>query len=439
MSTNLVDVRMPDGTIIKDIPEGTTQSEIIRRYSTATRPPAGEPLNTSMKQSAVGAIPSFAEGLGIDPQHPITGTIKNAASGIAALPELLTKPSQLVPAVGTALTEGPKNLYGGIQSSDYNQTALGMGQTLSRDVPLLAGAVKGVASVLTPEVSAASGDIAAIRNIERLQPASKEAAASAGRIAAEALQRGSIPESRNINIVDHKIFRNLANAEVELKAAKQSVPAGQVLPAKPLLDKLDNATSKYQIEGPVRSQWGMDTRTAAGDPYTPLSSTTQQVAESGRSSNIGSVRNRVADLVNDKGQIRGDKLQSLKELIDKEIYDHSGWNDTGTAADKANLAALREANRYVREALDSLGNEQLNQANANYSHQAELAKIVESRRADLLGLSSSEAKAARALTPLTSRQSTAGQFVRATAKKYGGPMIGGAVAEELIRRQLGSR
>src|SRR2546421_6947502 len=44
------DVEMPDGTIIKDVPEGTTQSELMRRYGAHQQ-------QTQPQYSSVGPIP----------------------------------------------------------------------------------------------------------------------------------------------------------------------------------------------------------------------------------------------------------------------------------------------------------------------------------------------------------------------------------------------
>jgi hypothetical protein len=59
----LIDVEMPDGTVITDVPAGTSQSEVMRRYSLSQRPiappmtPAENILRGNMPQSG----PDLAE------------------------------------------------------------------------------------------------------------------------------------------------------------------------------------------------------------------------------------------------------------------------------------------------------------------------------------------------------------------------------------------
>ena len=50
------DVRMPDGTIIKNVPEGTTQDELLARYEGRSTPNVGEPPESIEEPSFIGNI-----------------------------------------------------------------------------------------------------------------------------------------------------------------------------------------------------------------------------------------------------------------------------------------------------------------------------------------------------------------------------------------------
>ena len=151
--------------------------------------------------------------------------------------------------------------------------------------------------------------------------------------------------------------------------------------------------------------------------------------DTSRADGIAKVYNDVRSLMDNQGRIRGDRLQALKEAIDREIYDSGGWKDTGPAADRARMAGWREGNGLIRDELRSVGGERLADANDNFSHFADVAKIIETQRPDLAGLP--EQQAARALTPL--RGSPAQQMIRTTIKKAA-PYVAGATGGHSRRR-----
>jgi hypothetical protein len=129
--------------------------------------------------------------------------------------------------------------------------------------------------------------------------------------------------------------------------------------------------------------------------------------------------------MNDKGQISSTDLQQMKEIIDKEIADHGGWKESPTsAADRANLAALREGNGYLRDTLRNLGNDRLNAANDAFSHDSTLAKIVDSRRPEVAALD--DADKAERVVAIAARERRAAQL--AAAKQIAKIGAGAAVA-----------
>lgn len=299
--------------------------------------------------------------------------------------------------------------------------------------PIVAGAGAAVRAL---SAGADQPTIAAIKNIRKLNPTTAEAQATAGRIASEALQRGSVPEASNLAVRDSRVFSKLLDAQTELQKAKAATPlTQQAIDGKKLLQSLDSAISQEQVPAAVNPQYGNPTTSAQGGAYNPITSFSQgDPVTSGRVQGLTNVRNQIAQLVDNNGNIRADKLQQFKEIIDKNIFDHSGWKDAGTAADKANLQALRDGNGYVRQALRDLGNKDLNTANDTYSHASDVAKIVDIRRPDLAGLDTAN-KVRAALVPI--KGTPAEQFVRATARKvapYAIPAAGVGIYEAFKNR-----
>lgn len=278
--------------------------------------------------------------------------------------------------------------------------------------------------------------IKAIRNIRKLSPTTAEAQATAGRIANEALTRGSVPEAGNFAVRDSKVFRQLLDSETELKAAKAETPlTQQSVNGKQLVDEIQAAITRNQTAAPINPQYGAETTSVQGGQYTPISSYAQaDPAVSGRVKGLEQIKQQTMGLMDNNGNIRADRLQQFKETLDKDIFDHNGWKDTGTAADKSNLQAMREANGYVRQALRDLGNTRLNAANDAFSHQSDIAKIVDIRRPDLQGLSTAD-KIQAALVPM--KGSPAAQFAKATARKIAPYAIGGGLVDAYYRATRG--
>ncbi len=71
MSKELIDVEMPDGTVIQDVPKGTTQTEISRRYqlSQSPQPETASPALTPQQQAE--AMASRKSGPGFDPMKAL--------------------------------------------------------------------------------------------------------------------------------------------------------------------------------------------------------------------------------------------------------------------------------------------------------------------------------------------------------------------------------
>lgn len=104
------DVVMPDGTIIKDVPEGTTQKELLARYSAAKSQPKG-PLSV-MNQQAVDQASLRPQEVQDDPVGAMGAMAESAVRGVVdiagATPRALTHD---LPVMGIAgVSAGAKSL-----------------------------------------------------------------------------------------------------------------------------------------------------------------------------------------------------------------------------------------------------------------------------------------------------------------------------------------
>lgn len=103
------DVEMPDGTVITDVPDGTTQSQIMQRYKAASAP-----VTTQEQMVGLGSpIARFAKGFIAD---PLLGINQALGQAIAPTTRVIGK--------GIESLTGPNAVTQGLQNVDVNSNAV---------------------------------------------------------------------------------------------------------------------------------------------------------------------------------------------------------------------------------------------------------------------------------------------------------------------------
>ena len=142
-----ISVRMPDGTIIRGVPEGVTQEEVLRRYSLSqTQQPVApppEPLPTKAwpmtlkeagKRYMEGGIPNVLYGAATAEPNVQSELMEERLKGGQ---ETITGLPGMAKALGSAFWENLKGVYG------FDKEALGRGVEQSKQ--LVGGVAKGAA------------------------------------------------------------------------------------------------------------------------------------------------------------------------------------------------------------------------------------------------------------------------------------------------------
>lgn len=108
-------------------------------------PESGIDLAKTSKYASEAAL-GFAEGLGIDPSHPLTSMIQGIINGAVAIPRLATHANELRETVKGMLTAAPDATIGireAYDNGDYTGVANGVGRLLAAG-GVLAGAGEGM-------------------------------------------------------------------------------------------------------------------------------------------------------------------------------------------------------------------------------------------------------------------------------------------------------
>src|SRR5687767_5107795 len=78
-----MDVRMPDGTVIKNVPEGTTKSELQRKLDARSAQPQAAPPKRGLNVPLAGPM-GLALDLGVTGLRNTAATLYGAATGVEA-------------------------------------------------------------------------------------------------------------------------------------------------------------------------------------------------------------------------------------------------------------------------------------------------------------------------------------------------------------------
>ena len=285
-------------------------------------------------------------GLGVDEMHPL----KSIGQGAMAVAKGAANPvSQAVDTVrhigsmAKGLVAGPAEYGQGLQSGDYDAAAHGLGQTIGTWGPILAGGAKAVDSTLAKAKSLrdfGSGGNAAVTAIERnIAPSGTEAKASVLRNAPKLAEK--YPDLARVKALDadQRLLQIHNSNAVEVGAVEQSIPRTTKVPQSGITDGLEKIIDKYNELGEPEAAKAVvrDWEKWASKP----------------------------------GQIPWEDFIERKRAFGNQIKTTGGWRETGTAAEKAKAAALREAYGVMMDASSAVSPE-LQKANQAYSltHQA---------------------------------------------------------------------
>jgi len=205
-----VSIKMPDGTIIRGVPEGVTQAEVMRRYSVMQGPqqaaaPAPEPppnqagpmsWSEAGKRYATGGIPNVLYGAATAQPSEASEHSKEALAGI---PEAATGLPGMLGALGSTLWQNLKGVYG------YDREALEKGTEQTGQF------IEGVKGITKPVTVPARG-AAALLAPETFEAPSREESLGAARGAGTNL--GGVLAGAGVGRVASKVSKYVREAPV---------------------------------------------------------------------------------------------------------------------------------------------------------------------------------------------------------------------------------
>lgn len=426
MPQNTFTVRMPDGTLIRGIPEGTTQAEVMRRYglSKGAQPPQGFNDERTASQvasdqaanvlkgipKAVTGIPSAIGVAGstllqllkrpADPT-PILELGKAAAEGIGRpFATVLKGAAALTPYLGDMSTPAPSR-------EEFESAAEGAGTNfagtalpnvasgISKAAPPVARSVLN--KITTPEKLEARGHANTAR---ALAPKTDKAKAAARKIAPELQQQGRV-RGKTGSAIDENFQRDLDAAGQRVQVIEDYVSEyGPNTPKAPILDEIDNAIRGMYVEG------------------------TEATFHPEAISSLNNLRKQIDNLPD---EITPKQLISSRRQIDKAIEDAGGFNIEGPASDRIGMVVRRSVSDMLRRRVNNL-NPEMSAANHDYWLSRQAVDIARQRQLKSVGSVAEE---------LPGRGNLLDDILSYSIGSAIGGRTGGVIAETLnLARQL---
>lgn len=128
-----MDVEMPDGTVIQDVPEGTTKAQLSAKYQahlTAATPPAKPSGYSGILDNALGFMKRTA-GIAAAPVAPLAEPVISGATSMAAMPVAGIAGAASAPFIGSG---GAANVIDRVQSALTYQPRTQAGQAVNNVV-----------------------------------------------------------------------------------------------------------------------------------------------------------------------------------------------------------------------------------------------------------------------------------------------------------------
>ncbi len=237
MPEDTIDVRMPDGVLVRGVPSNITQSELLKRYSKSPLPPTQQSAAESSPTSMRGVSPLEHYTRMVGETLPSIGGLVGGGLGMAAAGPL--------GAPGGAAIGG--GIGKAIQQVGYHAAGIpnmpSPGESL-KQVGVEAGdqaITEGVAQLATPALKPVAGMLA--RSAPKVMASALKPSGTAARATAEDLAGGLIRTNTTAmtrGSLERQIQKNITEAGSSLQAELSKIPKGTPVNMQKIMDGLEN-------------------------------------------------------------------------------------------------------------------------------------------------------------------------------------------------------
>jgi hypothetical protein len=337
-----MDVRMPDGVLVRNVPDNVTQADLLARYELSQKPDAGNVINTDVP-TVVGSRPNA-----VNPQpqaKPVTmmdriKTLYEVPTGIVA--PMITEPLSMAYGVGRSIidsaTQG-QNANPNARDEYYRQAkqAISYQPTSPESQAVLGTIGEAIGATKIPPYMQIGKIPSAMQAAGAVRPVIQEAVIPAGKRMAGALRNEGQMIQEALQPVTSTIANAVEPATAKIAGALRREPTMAGVGAAEVPEARTRYETAQNLRVPVNLSKGMAERDLG---------TQQFEAETAKlyPETIGK------PLITQKAQANDAILQNFDAYVDATGKETFGLRETGKIVDKALVDQVNKAKADINKA-----------------------------------------------------------------------------------------
>jgi hypothetical protein len=337
-----MDVRMPDGVLVRNVPDNVTQADLLARYELSQKPDAGNVINTDVP-TVVGSRPNA-----VNPQpqaKPVTmmdriKTLYEVPTGIVA--PMITEPLSMAYGVGRSIidsaTQG-QNANPNARDEYYRQAkqAISYQPTSPESQAVLGTIGEAIGATKIPPYMQIGKIPSAMQAAGAVRPVIQEAVIPAGKKMAGALRNEGQMIQEALQPVTTKVAGAVEPVTAKIASALRREPTMAGVGAAEVPEARTRYETAQNLRVPVNLSKGMAERDLG---------TQQFEAETAKlyPETIGK------PLITQKAQANDAILQNFDAYVDATGKETFGLRETGKIVDKALVDQVNKAKADINKA-----------------------------------------------------------------------------------------
>jgi hypothetical protein len=334
-----MDVLMPDGTLVKDVPEGTTKAQLQAKLSRVSAPQGGNIINTDVP-TVVGEVPNPA------PMQEPKRTMADYVKALYEVPTTIVSEAVRQPiaqaygiarSIPEAISTGQAPAQLGQQYTQQALQNIPQYQPTSPVTQQALGAIGGALEGLPPYIGNIGAIPSAIKAGNAVRPVMQESVVPAANRMAGALRNEGQMIQEAVQPVANRVTQAVQPMTAKIADVLRKEPTMSGVGAAEVPEAVNRVQMAQGLRVPVKLSKGMAQRDLATQQFE--AETAKQFPDT-----IGK------PLIVNKAQANDAILQNFDAYVDATGKETFGLRETGKIVDKALVSQVNKAKADIKNA-----------------------------------------------------------------------------------------
>ena len=334
-----MDVLMPDGTLVKDVPEGTTKAQLQAKLSRVSAPQGGNIINTDVP-TVVGEVPNPA------PMQEPKRTMADYVKALYEVPTTIVSEAVRQPiaqaygiarSIPEAISTGQAPAQLGQQYTQQALQNIPQYQPTSPVTQQALGAIGGALEGLPPYIGNIGAIPSAIKAGNAVRPVMQESVIPAANRMAGALRNEGQMIQEAVQPVANRVTQAVQPMTSKIADVLRKEPTMSGVGAAEVPEAVNRVQMAQGLRVPVKLSKGMAERDLATQQFE--AETAKQFPDT-----IGK------PLIVNKAQANDAILQNFDAYVDATGKETFGLRETGKIVDKALVSQVNKAKADIKNA-----------------------------------------------------------------------------------------